>query len=161
VVEEPDAEADNEMVPRCFGEPMSNNILARLRMGMPPRGSTASVASAGGGSEEAFEGFGNLSEKKAATSQKNLMSEREKEDLVAVMTASPVHVAPTAQLFKDLFEAPSGSDVEGSGVCTDHYEDIKVREDRVLHSVNFNWEDHAVVMLFQTQATGEAVEALG
>ena len=141
------AEADETEglpLPRCFGEPLSNNIVARLRSGTLPRSSPGS-----GAGEEAFEGFGVLSER--AGKPRNLMSEKEKEDLVAVMTSAPVHVAPTAKLFRDM-----ASPVEPGS----QYADIKVREDRVMHTVNFNWEDHGVVMLFQTQATGETVEAL-
>jgi sestrin len=39
------------------------------------------------------------------------------------------------------------------------YTDIKVREDRVMHTVEFNWEDHAVVMLFQTIQAVETLNA--
>ena len=161
-ISEPDWNQD-EPLPACFSDPAKNSIIARLAS----RGSFTSTSSAISYQEAcpspappasfaAFDGFGVLSDKPGSgarsplpgnslsTARSSFMSGTEKEDLQSVMSAAPKWYSPISDCFR----------------FGDHssYEDIKVRDDRVLHSVNFSWEDHGMVIL--SQSLGSAAERI-
>ena len=126
-----------EVLPSCYSDPVKNSVLARIREG----GLTESI---GGSADTAFEGFGALREERSTQSAK-MLSATEKRDLQAAMTLSPILITPLSDSFR-------GGDHTA-------YEDIKVKQDRLLHTVSFSWDDHALVVLSQGYEAG--AEAIG